>query len=184
MPEINEQYIFNYNWFDVSRAYWLKYPNPYNKTIESIDILDRKILPNGNLYTKRIITTNTYVPIPKFIRKYFNIDNFYILEESIIDRNNKKFVINTRNICYLNLIKSNESVEYSSINCNNNYNDNNSYNSDNNDNQTLMTQQINISINGYSYLENKAVSIIKNNIQDGRLGMNYILSQITTKKNN
>lgn len=176
MPEINEQYIFNYNWFDVSRAYWLKYPNPYNKTIESIDILDRKILPNGNLYTKRMVTTNTYVPIPKFIRKYFNIDKFYILEESIVDRNNKKFLINTRNICYLNLIKSNETVEYSIINSDNSNSDNG--------NQTLMKQQINISINGYSYLENKAINIIKNNIQDGRLGMNYILSQINTKKNN
>lgn len=168
MKIINEQYKFKFNLFAVSMAHWLKYPNPYNNTIDAIDIIDRRILDKGLLYTKRLITTNTNVPIPGFIRRYFNIDKFYIIEDTIVDLNNKKILIASNTISYSNLIKSNELVEY--------YAD---------DNNTIMKQEISITIYtgkycygyGSNYFETKAIDIIKNNINSGRLGMNYVLNK-------
>lgn len=167
MKDINNSHIFDNNFNNVSFAHWLKYPNPYNKSIIAIDILDRKILEDGKLFTKRLITTNTCVPIPNILKKYLKLNKFYIIENTIIDIKNKKMLLESFNVSHNYLLSSYEYLTYTKNNLD--------------INKTDMNQYIKVDISNYKNLENNAINLIKNNINDGINGMNWVLNNIKNK---
>lgn len=55
----------------------------------SEDVLQRKILSDGKLYTKRILTKKAYGSLPNWVKKVVSGKQEIIIEESILDTNNK-----------------------------------------------------------------------------------------------
>ena len=55
-------YIYSHPWETVTQAVWRKYPNPFKPEVEATDVIDRRIGENGNLYTKRLISTRWGLP--------------------------------------------------------------------------------------------------------------------------
>nr|CAX70933.1 hypotheticial protein [Schistosoma japonicum] len=48
------QYL-SFPWEFVSSLFWKRYPNPHARHVLSVDVLERYLLPNGKLYTKRLV---------------------------------------------------------------------------------------------------------------------------------
>ena len=54
--------FFSNPWELVVRAHWRKYPNKFNKAVEGIDVLDRKVDDKGVLKSHRLLSTRWLIP--------------------------------------------------------------------------------------------------------------------------
>ncbi|KAL3311949.1 PRELI domain-containing protein 1, mitochondrial [Cichlidogyrus casuarinus] len=90
--------ILNYSWDFTTSLFWIRYPNPFAKHVRTEDVLDRQILPNGCLYTRRLISKKYMGSLPKWITSHLAKTTEFVVEETIIDTENKTFSQNTRNI--------------------------------------------------------------------------------------
>ena len=54
--------VFNFTWKEVVCGFWLKYPNKFSKHVLSEDVLERKVLTNGNLRTVRLLAKTNSIP--------------------------------------------------------------------------------------------------------------------------
>ncbi|XP_064602735.1 PRELI domain-containing protein 1, mitochondrial-like [Liolophura sinensis] len=103
--------VIKYTWDQVSCALWQKYPNPHSKHVLTEDVLSREVR-EGKLYTKRLLTkTNRMprwgeriVPGPR---------NVCIVEETVVDPDNKTFITYTRNIAMRRFLALEEKCVYS-----------------------------------------------------------------------
>lgn len=97
MKTFEGSHTFNYNWNQIARAFWFRYPNKFSKHVLSEDILNREINQSGQLITKRLfVKTNS---CPKWIERLMNYNkNVHILEESIVDPIKKTLKTVTRNL--------------------------------------------------------------------------------------
>jgi len=98
--------VFNFTWKEVVCGFWLKYPNKFSKHVLSEDVLERKVLTNGNLRTVRLLAKTNSIPSwGKYIWK--NRKNVvYIVEESIVDPCSEKMQVYSYNISYKNIMES------------------------------------------------------------------------------
>ncbi|XP_072930211.1 protein preli-like [Epargyreus clarus] len=103
--------IFNFSWDQVACGYWKRYPNPQSNHVLSEDTLCRQV-KDGCLYTKRVLTKTNRVP--KWGERFFNAKSVKIIEESIVDPNQKVLVTYTRNLGYTKVMSVVERVEYRS----------------------------------------------------------------------
>lgn len=102
--------VFNHSWSEVVSGFWNKYPNVHSQHVLSEDVIEREILPNGNLRSVRLLSkTNT---LPSWGKKIFNRQKkvVYIVEESIVDPKEEKMVVYSYNINYRNLMESQEKI--------------------------------------------------------------------------
>lgn len=104
-------HIFSYTWEHVVTCYWKKYPNEHSSHVLSEDVLDRKMLDENRLYTKRIIGKTN--PLPKWGNTIFPSHMTkiaHVLEESIVDLKHKSMVSFTWNISYVTLMSIKEKI--------------------------------------------------------------------------
>lgn len=102
---------FNFSWDQVARGYWKRYPNPQSTHVLSEDTWSREV-KDGCLYTKRVLTKTNRVP--KWGERFFSAKSVKIIEESIVDPENKILVTYTRNLGFTKVMSVVERVEYRS----------------------------------------------------------------------
>ncbi|KAH8871849.1 Protein ups1 like [Schistosoma japonicum] len=90
------QYL-SFPWEFVSSLFWKRYPNPHARHVLSVDVLERYLLPNGKLYTKRLVIKKISRRIPSWLLKYFPGGQVPVVEESIIDVNTKRIDVVSTN---------------------------------------------------------------------------------------
>lgn len=88
--------VFQYSWEQVLQGFWKRYPNPYSLHVLSEDTIEREIRPDGKLYSKRVLTKTNRVP--KWGERFFKAKFVCIIEESLVDPNEKTLTTHTRNI--------------------------------------------------------------------------------------
>ncbi|XP_013412273.1 PRELI domain-containing protein 1, mitochondrial [Lingula anatina] len=88
---------FPYAWEDFIKAFWKMFPNPYNPQVVVEDVLERNI-QDGKLYTKRILV-KSFANFPKWVETLLRgATRTCVIEESIVDLENRTFVTYVRNI--------------------------------------------------------------------------------------
>ncbi|CAH8524072.1 unnamed protein product [Schistosoma turkestanicum] len=90
------QYL-SFPWEFVTSLYWRRYPNPHAKHVLSEDVLERYILPDGKLYTKRLLIKKISKRIPFWMLRFFPRGQVSVIEESIIDVNGKRVDVVSKN---------------------------------------------------------------------------------------
>jgi len=85
-----------YDWNQVVGTYWKRYPNPNSQHVFSEDIISSKIDEKGCLRTKRLITKTN--KLPSWGEHLFSTRRVWLIEESIVDQENHKMLIYTRNL--------------------------------------------------------------------------------------
>ncbi|CAH8550567.1 unnamed protein product [Heterobilharzia americana] len=89
------QYL-SFPWEFVTSLFWERYPNPYAKHVLSEDVLERRFLPDGKLYTKRLVIKISK-RIPKFMLRFIPKGQVPVVEESIIDVKAKRIDVVSEN---------------------------------------------------------------------------------------
>jgi len=99
-----------FSWDQVVIAFWARYPNPYTKHVLTEDILKRELREDGTLYTCRLLMkTNS---IPSWAQNLMPAKRVPIIEESIVDPQNKTFTTYCRNVTHKNIMETTERVVY------------------------------------------------------------------------
>lgn len=110
MTYFQQMQTFNFCWEQVAIAFWNRYPNPYSKHVLTEDVMNRYIIGNGKLFTKRLIKkTNS---APKWTERFLPAKHVFIIEESIVDSRLKTLTTYTRNIGLQHLMSIEEKVVY------------------------------------------------------------------------
>lgn len=103
MPEdlIELNYVFRNPWAVVARAYLGKYPHPKLSHVESVDTLERYVDLQGRLVGTRVITSS-----------FLKFSQCVGLERSLVDPAAQEITLETANINYTTLAKSQEICHY------------------------------------------------------------------------
>ena len=112
MPEYGSLVNFlNCSWKTAVSAFWVKYPNQYSQHVLSEDVLDRKLISNGQLYTRRLLTKTNHLPSWGHIVFKSHMKNTVdIIEESIIDPSRQLMTIYTWNTTYKHMMDVQEKM--------------------------------------------------------------------------
>jgi len=100
------QHTFTYNhpWEHVTLAFWLRYPNPYSRHVVAADVIDRYVdITTGCLHTTRLVLKRGI--LPSWARKFFNVSEAYILEDTVIDPKARVMRTLTRNITHSHIMQ-------------------------------------------------------------------------------
>ncbi|CAH0389322.1 unnamed protein product [Bemisia tabaci] len=109
MKYFEDTTTFKYSWDQVVTGFWRRYPNPESSHVLTEDTLSRELKEN-KLYTKRMLTKTNR--LPKWGERFVGNRVVKIIEESILDLQNKTLVTYTRNIGYSSVMSVVERVEY------------------------------------------------------------------------
>jgi hypothetical protein len=152
-------HIFNHTWEKVTYAHWNKYPNEFNKSIKSVDILDRKII-GDTIVTTRLLSTCINI-LPSFLK--INATEAYVIETSIVDMRNKKFCLKSENLFLQDILKITESIIYEEC-----------------DGVTTMVQKFDVSVNtfGKTMFEKHITENIKKNSINGYNAVCHLLKNL------
>ncbi|XP_053388312.1 PRELI domain-containing protein 1, mitochondrial-like [Mercenaria mercenaria] len=102
--------IINFEWSQVVQGFWQRYPNPASAHVLTEDVLERRI-EGHKLITKRIIMKKGKVP--SYLERFTGgVRNIHVIEESVLDLNEKTFVTYTRNIDMQNVMSAHEKCSY------------------------------------------------------------------------
>ncbi|PNF41527.1 hypothetical protein B7P43_G12550 [Cryptotermes secundus] len=101
--------VFHFSWDQVAQGLWKRYPNPHSKHVLSEDTVSREIR-GSKLFTKRLFTKTN--GIPKWGERFVDSRTVHIVEESIMDPNEKIIITYTRNISYVRVMSIVEKVIY------------------------------------------------------------------------
>ena len=106
-----EEIFFQFTWDRVVTAFWKRYPNPFSTHVLTEDVVER--YRKGNqLISKRLICKTSKFPkwAEKFVGKFHDV---YLVEESVVDLESKRFTTYTRNISLQNVMATEEKCVYS-----------------------------------------------------------------------
>uniref|UniRef100_A0A3Q3W1U6 PRELI/MSF1 domain-containing protein n=1 Tax=Mola mola TaxID=94237 RepID=A0A3Q3W1U6_MOLML len=136
------EHVFSYPWETVIKAAMRKYPNPMNPNVVGVDVLDRGLDAEGRLHSHRLLSTEW--GLPAIVRAILGTSQTqtYVKEHSIVDPEEKKMELCSKNITLTNLISVDERLVYRP-------------HPDNSD-VTILTQEAIITVKGVSltsYLE-------------------------------
>ena len=101
----------DYPWETVASAYWRRYPNPHSKHVFSEDFLEFRLLDDGRLYTRRLLTKTN--KLPSWGRHLFSQKRVPLVEEAIADPGAKTLTTYTRNIALRYFMGTTERVVFS-----------------------------------------------------------------------
>nr|ACO09372.1 C20orf45 homolog [Osmerus mordax] len=106
------EHVFSYPWETVIKAAMRKYPNPMNPSVVGVDVLDRKLDPEGRLHSHRLLSTEW--GIPGIVRTILGTSQTltYVKEHSIVDPEGKKMELYSTNITVTNLVFVDERLVY------------------------------------------------------------------------
>jgi len=82
-------------WGEVACGYWWRYPNPHSQHVFSVDTLETRV-EGDKLYAKRLIMKTN--PLPSWGKHFFNVRRVAVIEEVVVDREQKELQWYTRNI--------------------------------------------------------------------------------------
>ncbi|KAL8212192.1 UNVERIFIED_CONTAM: PRELI domain-containing protein 1, mitochondrial [Gekko kuhli] len=100
-------------WDQVFAAFWLRYPNPYSKHVLTEDILYREVTEDQRLLSRRLLTKTNRMP--RWAECFFPTNvahSVYILEDSIVDPQNRTMTTFTWNINHARLMVVEERCVY------------------------------------------------------------------------
>jgi len=103
-------HTFSYDWDQVARAYWCRYPNPFSKHVLSEDVVQRFVDSSGKLWSKRLLSKTNRVP--KWTERFISHRSVYVVEEAMVDPVNKILTTYTRNIGLQSFLTIEEKVTY------------------------------------------------------------------------
>ncbi|VDD83116.1 unnamed protein product [Mesocestoides corti] len=89
--------VLDYSWDFITSLFWARYPNPYASHVLHEDTLERFLLDDHTLYTKRLLVKRSFGKIPLFLRNFLSNRQELIVEESVIDLRKKEIFTLTRN---------------------------------------------------------------------------------------
>ena len=106
------QHTFSHPWETVTKALWRKYPNPLNPHVIGVDVVDRRVTPEGHLFSERLMTTEW--GLANWVKKLIGFDEHaYAHEISTVDPENKTLSINSRNMTFESKVNVEERITYS-----------------------------------------------------------------------
>lgn len=158
----------NFAWDQVVVGFWARYPNPFTTHVLTEDVLRRELRPDGTLYTCRLLMkTNS---IPRWGQALMPARRVPIIEESIVDADNKTLTTYCRNITHKSIMETTEKVVYTS---------------QEDDNGKLITRCLKtfwVSSQWYAptggLIERFGIQRWVKNVGKTRSGMEHVLSQI------
>ncbi|XP_017196764.1 PRELI domain-containing protein 1, mitochondrial isoform X1 [Oryctolagus cuniculus] len=107
------QSVLRSSWDQVFAAFWQRYPNPYSKHVLTEDIVHREVTPDRKLLSRRLLTKTNRMP--RWAERLFPANvahSVYILEDSIVDPQNKTMTTFTWNINHARLMMVEERCVY------------------------------------------------------------------------
>ncbi|XP_063987030.1 PRELI domain-containing protein 1, mitochondrial [Diachasmimorpha longicaudata] len=100
---------FQFDWSQVAQGFWKRYPNPHSSHVLTEDTITREV-QDGKLYTKRLLTKTNRVP--KWGERFISKNVVKIVEETIVDPEQKTLTSYTRNLGYTKVMSVIEKVVY------------------------------------------------------------------------
>jgi len=160
------QHTFSHPWETVTKALWRKYPNPLNPHVIGVDIVDRRVTPEGHLFSERLMTTEW--GLANWVKKLIGFDEHaYAHEISAVDPENKTLSINSRNLTFESKVNVEERITYSPH--------------PEDPDKTLMTQQAIVTVQGVpltSYMEQLMTTSIAGNASKGREALESVIVRV------
>jgi len=160
------QHTFSHPWETVTKALWRKYPNPLNPHVIGVDIVDRRVTPDGHLFSERLMTTEW--GLANWVKKLIGFDEHaYAHEISTVDPENKTLSINSRNLTFESKVNVEERITYSPH--------------PEDPDKTLMTQQAIVTVQGVpltSYMEQLMTTSIAGNASKGREALESVIVRV------
>ncbi|XP_060600183.1 PRELI domain-containing protein 1, mitochondrial-like, partial [Ruditapes philippinarum] len=102
--------IINFEWSQVVQAFWIRYPNPTSGHVLTEDVIQRKV-EGQKLITKKLIMKEG--KIPSYLERFTGgVRHIHVIEESILDLNDKTLITYTRNIDMQNVMNGHEKCTY------------------------------------------------------------------------
>jgi hypothetical protein len=163
------QHTFSHPWETVTKAMWRKYPNPLNPHVVGVDVVNRRVTPEGNLVSERLMTTEW--GLANWVKKLIGFEEHaYAHEISTVDAKNKTLAINSRNLTFDSTVSVEERITYSP---------------DPQDaDKTVMTQQAIVTVQGVpltSYMEQLVTSSIAGNATKGREALESVIIRVQSE---
>jgi len=163
------QHTFSHPWETVTKALWRKYPNPLNPHVIGVDIVDRRVTPEGHLFSERLMTTEW--GLANWVKKLIGFEEHaYAHEISTVDPENKTLSINSRNLTFDSKVNVEERISYSPH--------------PEDPDKTLMTQQAIVTVQGVpltSYMEQLMTSSIAGNASKGREALESVILRVQSE---
>lgn len=165
-----DEHVFHHSWEKVVEAALRKYPNPETPNVSSTDTLEREVDENGNLRSRRIISSYWRNVGTDIVRGLTGIDltkTVHALEISVLDPKKRKYELTSKNYNFLNYITVDERLTYTPH--------------ETEPDTTLLKQEWCISVQNLgfqSYLETLMGTTMKDTASKGREGIEYVISQI------
>ncbi|KAL3232387.1 hypothetical protein RNJ44_04303 [Nakaseomyces bracarensis] len=162
-------HVFDNDFASVSCAYFNRYPNPYSRTVKSIDTLAQHVGEDGRLHSTRLLKKSG--SMPGWARAFMGkISESWVLEVSVVDPLNGRMETYTRNLDHTRIMQV---EEYST------------YDYDFSECKTKVVSEVKFS-SGFKFgikskLENWSRSIFDENVKYSRQGMSYIMQKIEEK---
>ncbi|XP_061103059.1 PRELI domain-containing protein 1, mitochondrial-like isoform X2 [Conger conger] len=92
-------------WDQVFSAFWQRYPNPFSTHVLTEDVVFREVTTDHRLLTRRLLTKTNR--LPRWAERIFPANlarSVYILEDSIVDPQNKSMTTFTWNLNHTRLM--------------------------------------------------------------------------------
>jgi len=163
------QHTFSHPWETVTKALWRKYPNPLNPHVVGVDVVDRRVTPEGHLFSERLMTTEW--GLANWVKKLIGFDEHaYAHEISTVDPENKTLSINSRNMTFESKVNVEERITYSPH--------------PEDPEKTLMTQQAIVTVQGVpltSYMEQLMTTSIAGNASNGRDALENVIQRVQSE---
>jgi len=163
------QHTFSHPWETVTKALWRKYPNPLNPHVIGVDVVDRRVTPEGHLFSERLMTTEW--GLANWVKKLIGFDEHaYAHEISTVDPENKTLSINSRNLTFESKVNVEERITYSPH--------------PEDPEKTLMTQQAIVTVQGVpltSYMEQLMTTSIAGNASNGRDALENVIQRVQSE---
>lgn len=159
--------VFKAPWKQTTEAVWKKYPNGEMPNVRHIDVLDRKVTPEGKLLTTRLIGSE--FNFPQLITSLLGLPAMcYAIEYSEVDLKLQKMTLQTLNSTFCSVLSVNEKLTYAP--------------STENPNETVLKQTAKVHINGIpftDYFENMIVNRFDSTSAVGRKALQKVLDTLT-----
>jgi len=164
------QHTFSHPWETVTQALWQKYPNPLNPHVVGVDIIDRRVTKEGNLFSERLMTTEW--GLANWVKKLIGFEEHaYAHEISTVDPKVKTLSINSHNLTFNSKVNVEENITYTP-------------HPDDPVGKTLMTQQAIVTVQGVpltSYMEQLMTTSIAGNASNGRLALENVILRVQSE---
>ncbi|CCG82085.1 Protein ups1 homolog [Taphrina deformans PYCC 5710] len=100
-------FTYDHPWSTVTLAYFLRYPNPHARHVLASDVIDRYVDEQGCLHSTRLLLKRG--KLPAWGARILNINETYIIEESIVDPKSLEMRTVSKNLDHTRVLKVIES---------------------------------------------------------------------------